>query len=57
VANLTVSALQLLPHAELSLSAYNATDKRYADIAGPAFIQPTLAREGRTLAAKLDWRF
>jgi iron complex outermembrane receptor protein len=57
VANVTVSALQLLPHAELSLSAYNATDKRYADIAGPAFIQPTLAREGRTLAAKLDWRF
>lgn len=57
VANVTLSALQLLPQAELSLSAYNATDKRYADIAGPAFIQPTLAREGRTLAAKLDWRF
>jgi iron complex outermembrane receptor protein len=57
VVNVTVSALELLPHTELSLSAYNATDKRYADIAGPAFIQPTLAREGRTLAAKLDWRF
>jgi iron complex outermembrane receptor protein len=57
VANVTVSALELLPRTELSLSAYNATDKRYADIAGPAFIQPALAREGRTLAAKLDWRF
>lgn len=57
VANLTLSALQLLPRAELSLSAYNATDKRYADVAGPAFVQNTLAREGRTFAAKLDWRF
>jgi iron complex outermembrane receptor protein len=57
VANVTLSALQLLPRTELSLSAYNALDKRYADVAGPAFVQPTLAREGRTLAAKLDWRF
>lgn len=57
VANVTLSALQLLPRAELSLSAYNALDRRYADVAGPAFVQPTLAREGRTLAAKLDWRF
>jgi iron complex outermembrane receptor protein len=57
VANVTVSALRLLPRAELSLSAYNATGKRYADVAGPAFVQTALAREGRTLAAKLDWRF
>ena len=57
VANVTLSALQLLPRAELSLSAYNALDRRYGDVAGPAFVQPTLAREGRTLAAKLDWRF
>ncbi|WP_075793194.1 TonB-dependent receptor plug domain-containing protein [Massilia putida] len=57
VANVTLSALQLLPRTELSLSAYNALDQRYADVAGPAFVQSTLAREGRTLAAKLDWRF
>jgi outer membrane receptor protein involved in Fe transport len=57
VANLTLSALQLLPRTELSLSAYNALDQHYADVAGPAFVQSTLAREGRTLAAKLDWRF
>ena len=57
VANVTVSALRLLPRTELSLSAYNAFDKRYADIAGPAFVQATLPREGRTLVAKLDWRF
>jgi iron complex outermembrane receptor protein len=57
VANVTVSALRLLPRTELSLSAYNALGKRYADIAGPAFIQATLPREGRTLVAKLDWRF
>jgi iron complex outermembrane receptor protein len=57
VTNLTLSALQLLPRTELSLSAYNATGKRYADVAGPAFVQTVLAREGRTLVAKLDWRF
>lgn len=57
VANVTLSALRLLPRTELSLSAYNATGKRYADVAGPTFVQTALAREGRTLAAKLDWRF
>jgi iron complex outermembrane receptor protein len=57
VANVTVSALRLLPRTELSLSAYNAGGKQYADVAGPAFVQTALAREGRTLAAKLDWRF
>jgi iron complex outermembrane receptor protein len=57
VTNVTVSALRLLPRTELSLSAYNALGKRYADIAGPAFVQATLPREGRTLVAKLDWRF
>ena len=55
--NLTLSALRLAPRTELSVSAYNAAGKRYADIGGPAFVQPTLAREGRTLSAKLDWRF
>jgi iron complex outermembrane receptor protein len=57
VANVTLSALRLTPRAELALSAYNATGKHYADVAGPAFVQTALAREGRTLAAKLDWRF
>jgi iron complex outermembrane receptor protein len=57
VTNVTLSALRLLPGTELSLSAYNALGKRYADIAGPAFVQATLPREGRTLVAKLDWRF
>jgi outer membrane receptor for ferrienterochelin and colicin len=57
MANLTLSSLRLLPRTELSLSAYNATGKRYADVAGAAFVQTALAREGRTLAAKLDWRF
>jgi iron complex outermembrane receptor protein len=57
VANVTLSALRVTPRAELTLSAYNATGKQYADVAGPAFVQTALAREGRTLAAKLDWRF
>jgi iron complex outermembrane receptor protein len=57
VANVTLSALRVLPRTELSLSAYNATGKRYADVAGAAFAQTALAREGRTLAAKLEWRF
>jgi outer membrane receptor protein involved in Fe transport len=55
--NLTLSALRLASRTELSVSAYNALDKRYADVGGPAFVQPTLARDGRTLSAKLDWRF
>lgn len=57
VANLTLSSTRLLPGADLSLSAYNLFDRRYADPAGPAFVQDTLQRQGRTYHAKLAFGF
>ncbi|QNB00896.1 hypothetical protein [Massilia sp. Se16.2.3] len=43
--------------ADLSLGIRNATDQRYADPAGPAFVQEAVAREGRTLHARLSYQF
>ena len=57
MANLTLSSSRLLPGAELSLSAYNLSGRRYADPAGPAFVQDALQRQGRTLYAKLAFGF
>jgi iron complex outermembrane receptor protein len=57
VVNLTLVADRLLPGADLSVSLFNAGDKRYADPAGPAFVQEDLVRQGRTLYAKLAYRF
>jgi outer membrane cobalamin receptor len=55
--NLTLNVPRVLPMADLSLSLFNAFDKRYADIAGPAFEQAALARQGRSVVAKLAYRF
>jgi outer membrane cobalamin receptor len=55
--NLTLNVPRVLPMADLSLSMFNAFDKRYADIAGPAFEQAALARQGRSVYAKLAYRF
>lgn len=52
VANLTLSSSALVRGAEVSLSVFNAGGKRYADPAGPAFVQQDLTRDGRTLYAK-----
>jgi iron complex outermembrane receptor protein len=61
VANLTLNLKPSLPRvlrkADLSLSAFNALAKRYADVAGPAFVQDALQRQGRTLYARLAYRF
>ncbi|MFC0250695.1 TonB-dependent receptor plug domain-containing protein [Massilia consociata] len=57
VANLTLTAGKVLSGADLSLSLFNAGNKHYADPAGPAFIQEDLARQGRTLFAKLGYQF
>jgi iron complex outermembrane receptor protein len=57
LANLTLASAELVPGADVSLSLYNATGKRYADPAGPAFVQEALAREERALAAKLVYAF
>ena len=57
LANLTLASTDLVPGADVSVSLYNATGKRYADPAGPAFVQEGLAREERALAAKLVYAF
>lgn len=57
VANLTLSSSTLLPGAETSLSVFNALGKHYADPAGPAFVQEDLARQGRTLYARVAYGF
>ncbi|SFU50598.1 TonB-dependent receptor plug domain-containing protein [Pseudoduganella namucuonensis] len=53
VANLTVSSVRLMRRADMSLSVYNAFNARYADPGGGAFEQQAIARQSRTLAAKL----
>jgi len=40
-----------------SVSLYNAGNRRYADPAGPAFVQEAITREGRTVIAKLGYAF
>ncbi|MBP1202902.1 iron complex outermembrane receptor protein [Duganella sp. 1411] len=40
-----------------SLSFYNAGDHRYADPAGPAFVQEAIPREGRTIVTKIGYAF
>ncbi len=40
-----------------SVSLYNAANHRYADPAGPAFVQQAIPREGRTMVAKLGYAF
>ncbi|MEH6437810.1 TonB-dependent receptor plug domain-containing protein [Massilia sp. DD77] len=57
MSNLTLSSTRLVPGADLSLSVYNLLDRRYADPAGPAFVQEALQREGRSFHAKLAYRF
>ena len=57
IANLTLSSTRLIPRAAVSLSLYNAFDKKYADPAGPAFVQEALQRQSRSLRAKLAYEF
>jgi iron complex outermembrane receptor protein len=57
VTNLTLGLPRILPDADLSLSMFNAFDKRYADVAGAVFRQQAIGRQGRTLYAKLAYRF
>ncbi|MHA4868670.1 TonB-dependent receptor plug domain-containing protein [Duganella sp. PWIR1] len=40
-----------------SVSLYNAADRRYADPAGPAFVQEAIPREGRSIIAKIGYAF
>ncbi len=40
-----------------SVNFYNAADRRYADPAGPAFVQEAIPREGRTIVGKIVYAF
>ncbi|MTV39017.1 TonB-dependent receptor plug domain-containing protein [Duganella radicis] len=40
-----------------SISVYNGGNHRYADPAGPAFVQEAIAREGRSVVAKIGYAF
>ena len=57
IANLTLGSSRLISHAEVSLSVYNAFNKRYADPAGPAFVQQTIEQQSRTVYAKMVYGF
>lgn len=57
VANLTLATRVPFGGADLSLSVLNATGRRYADPAGPAFVQEDLARQGRTAWVKMAYQF
>jgi outer membrane receptor protein involved in Fe transport len=57
LANLTVSSSRVIPRATVSLSVYNAFNKRYADPSGPAFVQETIEQQSRTFYAKLVYGF
>ncbi|WP_436018318.1 TonB-dependent receptor plug domain-containing protein [Trinickia sp. LjRoot230] len=55
--NVTLGTNRLIPHADLSFSVYNVTDKRYADPAGPGFTQNVIEQQSRTFLAKLVYSF
>lgn len=57
LANLTLATRAPSGGADISLSLLNATDRRHADPAGPAFVQEDLARQGRTAWVKLGYQF
>jgi outer membrane receptor protein involved in Fe transport len=57
LANLTVTSSRVIPRAIVSLSVYNAFNKRYSDPAGPAFVQQAIEQQSRTLYAKLVYGF
>lgn len=57
VSNLTLSSTRLVPGAELSAGVFNLTDRRYADPAGPAFVQDALQRQRRSAYARIAYGF
>ena len=59
VANLTLTSQPPArgQHLGWAASVYNLLDRRYADPAGPAFVQESLGRQGRTVALRLDYDF
>jgi outer membrane receptor protein involved in Fe transport len=55
--NVTLGSDRLIPHADVSFSVYNVTDKRYADPAGPNFTQNVIPQQSRTFLLKLVYGF
>lgn len=55
--NVTIGSQRLVPHADVSFSIYNVTDKRYADPAGPNFTQNVIPQQSRTFLLKLVYGF
>ncbi|MDH5823953.1 TonB-dependent receptor [Luteimonas sp. RD2P54] len=57
LSNLTLRWPRLTPRTGLSASVYNLFDRRYADPAGPAFVQNAIEQDGRRFLLQLEHRF
>lgn len=55
--NVSIGSDRLIRGADLSLSVYNVTDKRYADPTAPGYTQNVLVQQSRTFVAKLVYGF
>ncbi len=55
--NVTIGSSRLIPHADVSFSIYNVTNKIYADPAGPNFTQDVIPQQSRTFLLKLVYGF
>lgn len=55
--NVTIGSTRLIPHADVSFSVYNVTNKVYADPAGPNFTQDVIPQQSRTFLLKLVYGF
>ncbi|MGN6652571.1 TonB-dependent receptor plug domain-containing protein, partial [Trinickia sp.] len=55
--NVTIGSARLIPHADVSFSVYNVTNKVYADPAGPNFTQDVIPQQSRTFLLKLVYGF
>ena len=57
LANLTLSSSKLIKGVDVSASIYNLFNHRYADPAGPEFMQSSLVQDGRSVRVKLSCNF
>jgi outer membrane receptor protein involved in Fe transport len=57
IGNVTIGSSRLVPHADVSFSIYNVTNKSYTDPAGPNFTQDVIPQQSRTFLLKLVYGF
>ena len=57
LANLTLTWRLPVPGLELQGSVYNLFDERYADPAGPSFVQNAIEQDGRTFLLRATYGF